>query len=65
MLRASLAKERAPAWKGRVVYERLGTVQAGLEWPPPNVEVDVEADLTAALVASRDIPAGEDFNLAA
>jgi len=53
----------APAWRGRALYEKLSCVQAGLEWPKPNVELDVEHDMVASLTAVRRISKGDAYNL--
>jgi len=53
----------APGWKGRVLYERMNSVQAGLEWPEPNVTIEFEYDMEAVLMTTRSVPAGEDFNM--
>lgn len=53
----------APGWKGKVLYNKMSSVQAGLEFPEPNVMMEFEYDMGAVLMAIRDIPIGEDFNM--
>eukprot|EP00747_Dinoflagellata_sp_TGD_P107024 gnl/TRDRNA2_/TRDRNA2_169991_c5_seq4.p1 gnl/TRDRNA2_/TRDRNA2_169991_c5~~gnl/TRDRNA2_/TRDRNA2_169991_c5_seq4.p1 ORF type:complete len:385 (+),score=63.08 gnl/TRDRNA2_/TRDRNA2_169991_c5_seq4:295-1449(+) len=57
-------KRCAPTWRGRVLHANLSTVQAGLKWPKPNVEVVFTYDLEACLQATRQISVGDYFNLA-
>eukprot|EP00747_Dinoflagellata_sp_TGD_P016605 gnl/TRDRNA2_/TRDRNA2_125234_c0_seq1.p2 gnl/TRDRNA2_/TRDRNA2_125234_c0~~gnl/TRDRNA2_/TRDRNA2_125234_c0_seq1.p2 ORF type:complete len:138 (-),score=25.87 gnl/TRDRNA2_/TRDRNA2_125234_c0_seq1:39-416(-) len=57
-------EEWAPTWRGRVLYEKLSSIQAGLKRPEPNVEIQFLHTMDACLKATRPIPAGEYFNLA-